>query len=147
MLVSHGAAADAARCGRAPTIKIIAESNSNANSATAVDFVFIADKAVLPLLDGLTAADYFARKDALQASLVNSIHVVSLEIPPAIILEPKRVRGCFAGAFIFANYLSPGAHRLAITSASPAELRLGPYNFTWSPIPPRDNPAKHRSIP
>ena len=136
MLVVHGAAADAARCGRAPTIKIIAESNSNANSATAVDFVFITDKAVLPLFAGLTAADYFGRKDALQASLVKSIHVVSLEIPPVSIVEPMRVRGCFAGAFIFANYLSTGAHRLPLISTSPAVLRLGPYDFTWSPIRP-----------
>lgn len=118
-------AAKAATCIRAPALKIVAEADMNDNSAVALDRVFVVDHVALPLLAGLSAGEWFEQKAALQNGLATAVQIVALEIPPAMVLSPalpSRPR-CFAAVFAFANYRSPGAHRLSL-DASAVELRL-----------------------
>ena len=91
------------------TISITADVNANQNNATALDIVFVYDQAAVSL-SPKTGPEWFAQKDALAVGLGDAIDVVSLQVPPATVINdvplPKRARKALA-VFAYANYMSP----------------------------------------
>ena len=125
LLATSACAAQPGICVRAPSLSIVAEPDMNDNSAVALDLVFITERAALPLIEGLSARDYFARKAAVQGELVAALQIVALQLPTGLVMKPvlpARPK-CFAAIFAFANYRSEGSHRLSL-DASTVELRL-----------------------
>ncbi len=115
-------------------LMIAADPNANANSAIALDIVFVRDKQTLEKLLVVPAASWFATRAELQRTFPEALIVRSLELVPSQTLrltEAELGSPRVAGVLLFANYLSPGEHRLRLpTLRNGALVRLGPAEFT-----------------
>jgi hypothetical protein len=89
------------------SVSIVATENANENSLTAVDIVLIDDAKLLSALPK-NAPEWFDKKTSLLASLGQSIEVVSLQIPPAALVDVKLPKGIFKVARVisYANYIN-----------------------------------------
>lgn len=107
-------------------LQVIAEADANQTTATALDLVFVYDKTAIPLLPK-SGPEWFSKKKSIVASQPGNFDVVSLEVPPGMIIDaplPKRSNRS-VGAFIFANYLSrDGQFPVNLTTYTSAEIHL-----------------------
>ena len=117
---------------RAPTttlssLRVAAPPGANLDSATALDLVFVYDKNSIALLPK-TGPEWFAQKQALLNGLGPSIEVVSLQVPPATVVDPVRLpkrAGDAVAVYGFADYLSAdGQARCDITQFRHAVIWL-----------------------
>lgn len=90
-------------------IKVVAEMSANQNMATALDIVFVFDQNAVPLMPK-TGPDWFANKAALLANLSSGLSIVSLQLPPASLIEPALPKGHekAIAVYSYTNYLSEG---------------------------------------
>ena len=91
-----------------------AANDANGNSAVAIDLVLAKDAAALESLETLPAAKWFAMRTDLQKTFPDTLAVMRFELVPSqtVKLDEKQLDSQRAlGAFIFANYASPGEHR------------------------------------
>lgn len=107
--------------------------NMNESSAVMVDFVFVFDKDSLNEIKGLTAAQWFAKKQQYISDLQmsNKIQVYSKEVVPGnreFIRGFKPVRRP-TEVIIFSNYLSSGDHRVALDDYCSLQVTLGESDF------------------
>jgi type VI secretion system protein len=107
-------------------LRIVAEPDANQYAAAAVDLVFVYDKTLIPLLPK-SGPEWFAKKKSIIANQPGNFVVVSLEVPPGMIVDaplPKK-SGQPMGAFLFANYIGKdGQFPVNLTSFTAAEIRL-----------------------
>lgn len=107
-------------------LRIVAAADANQGMATAIDLVFVYDKSLIPLLPK-SGPEWFDKKKSIVANQPANFVVVSLEVPPGMIVEaplPKR-SGQPMGAFLYANYLGrDGQFPINLTSFTAAEIRL-----------------------
>lgn len=114
-------------------IEVAAALGANANTATALDVVFVFDPAALPLLPK-TGPEWFEHKAALAGGLANAIEVVSVQVPPAAALTlPLPARHARAiGVYSFANYVAPAGQPVAnLTPFRQVTLRLAPERIDY----------------
>ena len=108
-------------------VRVAAPPGANLDSATALDLVFVYDKNSVALLPK-TGPEWFAQKQALLNGLGLSIDVVSLQVPPATVVDPVRLpkrAGDAVAVYGFADYLSAdGQARLDITQFRHAVIWL-----------------------
>jgi len=109
------------------SIAVIAQTQANLDSATALDVLFVYDSSVLPLLPANGPA-WFAQKPGLTNTLGNTVDVVSLQVPPpyrlAAIDLPARYRHAIR-VVAYANYLAPaGQAPINLTTFKHATLTL-----------------------
>ncbi|MGI4859968.1 MAG: hypothetical protein ACRYHA_24195 [Janthinobacterium lividum] len=95
----------------------IATPDANRNSPVAIDVALISNHDALEKVVALTAAQWFASRADLGATFPQGIRYRSWEIVPGQTLAVDK--RAFAGsrviaALVFANYGTPGAHRLRI---------------------------------
>jgi type VI secretion system protein len=129
-----------AGCSSAPpktaigSIKIVAETGANQNTATALDIVFVYDTTSASLLPK-TGPDWFDKKAALMNGLAKGVDVVSLQIPPAMIVDvplPKRYDDAI-GVYSFANYIDAAGQPVGnLTPYKKMTIRLTPDNVVYS---------------
>ncbi len=120
------------------TIAIDVAPNANADNAVAVDLVLIHDPTLLPSFGEMPAANWFKNRDQLKLANPTGIEVQSFEVVPGQRGPRYGVRGRGAdalGAFVFANYDTPGPHRARIDGIPAVLLRLGEKDFTVAPQP------------
>lgn len=107
-------------------LRIVAEVDANQTMATALDLVFVYDKTLIPLLPK-SGPEWFAKKKSIVANQPASFVVVSLEVPPGMVMNaplPKRSSQAW-GVFLFANYLGKeGQFPVSLGSFTSAEIRL-----------------------
>ncbi len=109
------------------SIRVAAPPGANLNSSTALDLVFVYNTANVAMLP-ITGPEWFKQKVSLQSGLAKGIDVVSLQIPPATVVDPvplpKRY-GKAVAVFAFANYLSKdGQARNDVTAFKHAVIWL-----------------------
>jgi type VI secretion system protein len=98
-------------------VTLSAAPGANQNSPVAVDVVMVLDEAMLGRLAELPASKWFGARADLQKTFPQSLSYRSWELVPG---QTLRVPGAtfgsprVAGVFIFANYATPGAHRLRV---------------------------------
>ena len=98
-------------------VTLSAAPGANQNSPVAVDVVMVLDEAMMGRLAELPAAKWFGARADLQKTFPQSLSYRSWELVPG---QTLRVPGAtfgsprVAGVFIFANYATPGAHRLRV---------------------------------
>ena len=114
------------------SIRVAAPPGANLNSATALDLVFVYNTPNVAMLPS-TAPEWFAQKASLQSGLAQGIDVVSLQVPPATVIDPvalpKRY-GKAVAVFAFANYLSKdGQARSDVTAFKHAVIWLPQPKF------------------
>lgn len=99
------AACSAPPKSRLRSLDVVAASDANQNSATALDLVFVYDAAALARLPD-TGPEWFESSGALSEELGNAIDIVALQIPPASVFSlPISSRHDQAIAvFIYSNY-------------------------------------------
>ena len=108
-------------------IQVVSMPDANQTSSTRVDIVFIYKpelKAMLPK----KANEWFARKDEFHANLWRDMDIVSLEVPPAYVIDPVKLPQRYGSALqvtVFANYLSKRGRRpLDLTGRTKPRLTL-----------------------
>ncbi len=115
-------------------LMVAADAEANANSAIALDIVFVRDQQTLEKLLLVPAARWFATREEWLRSFPAALTVRSLELVPSQTLrltEAELGSPRVAGVLLFANYLSPGEHRLRLpTLRDGALVQLGPVEFT-----------------
>lgn len=120
-------------------LMIAADPDANANSAIALDVVFVRDNQTLEKLQVIPATRWFATRQELQRTFPEALIVHSLELVPSQTLrltEAELGSPRVAGVLLFANYFSPGEHRLRLPVLKNGVLiRLGPAEFTATAHP------------
>jgi type VI secretion system protein len=98
-------------------VTLSAAAGANQNSPVAVDVVMVFDDEMMARLADLPAAKWFGARADLQKTFPQSVAYRSWELVPG---QTLRVPGSnFAGprvvgVFIYANYATPGAHRIRV---------------------------------
>lgn len=128
-----------AGCGSTPkteveSIQVVAESNANQNTATALDIVFVYDATSAGMLPK-TGPEWFDKKAGLISGLAKGIDVVPLQIPPEMTVDvplPKRYAKAI-GVYSYANYLEPAGQPMGnLTPYKQMTIRLAPDNVVYS---------------
>ena len=99
------------------SVSIYAEPDANNNSATSVDLVLVYNQELGKTIGQLTASKYFASAQQLLLDNPTLIDVWRWELVPGQIVdnfEPSQDKGDAFSGFVFANYLTPGAHRIKV---------------------------------
>lgn len=103
-------------------------SQSNNNSAVALDLVIVYDKGLIDKFLSMSATEYFKKKRQLTLDYPVQIQVKNWEIAPSQTINPYRVHYAHPvpeAAFIYANYGTPGEHRLRVGDQTGIQLILG----------------------
>jgi type VI secretion system protein len=98
-------------------VTFTASDDANNNSPVAVDVVLVSDAAMLARLAEMPASKWFAARDDLVSTFPKNLRYHSWEIVPSqhVDVSGDTFAGSrVAGAFVFANYQDPGAHRARI---------------------------------
>jgi type VI secretion system protein len=103
-------------------VTLSATDDVNNNTPVAVDIVLVSDPALLARIAELPASKWFAGREDFVRTYPKDVRYRSWEMVPGFQID---VRGddAFAGprvsgAFVFANYQDPGAHRVRIEKFS-----------------------------
>ena len=109
---------------------------ANNNNPVPMDFVMVLDKKLIKDMAKLSAKDWFDRRVQIQRDYPNLTEIVSWEWVPgqhtgtiSIEVNPKA-----QGAFLFANYLTPGDNRAAVDVHVPVVVNLLEEGFTVQPL-------------
>lgn len=125
------------------SIQLTADRDANGNRPVAVDLVIVYDRGMIGALSGLTAAEWFDRKDQFGRDFENGFAVMGWEMVPENSLpettigegQLKNAEGETAQAgFLFARYATPGAHRARLESRSGLRVTLGRDGFTLETV-------------
>lgn len=126
-------------------VQVRASSDANGFSATRLDLVFVYDPGVVDALQSATAAEWFSRKRQFLLDFPEGIGVKSWEVVPSStlgtwevpedLLENPAGDPAVAG-FVFADYLSPGAHRARLETHLGLRIELMRDDFTLTPFNP-----------
>lgn len=103
------------------SIVVAADEDANGNSPVAIDIVLALDQTMVESLLTMSASKWFATKGDVQRTFAKSITVFSYEIVPrqSVKLNHQALSANkILGAFVFADYSTPGDHRqrLALNS-------------------------------
>lgn len=121
------------------SVTISAANDANLNSPVALDVVLLKDDAALNMLVALPAAKWFATRGEIEKTFPQAITYKSYEVTPGQILRlaasdfgTTRV----AGVLMFADYLTPGEHRIRVDQLQGTVLvQLGAKDFTVTAQP------------
>ncbi|ACC75056.1 hypothetical protein PPMP20_01110 [Paraburkholderia phymatum] len=98
-------------------VTLSASDEVNNNSAVAVDVVLVSDDAMLARVAEMPASKWFTGRSDLVRTYPKNLRYRSWEIVPGQHVEVSGDEFAgprVAGAFVFANYEGPGAHRVRI---------------------------------
>lgn len=115
-------------------VLVSAADDANGDSPVAVDLVLVKDETLLPRFAELTAAKWFAGKADLLNTYPQGLRYEGWEVVPGqhLNVPGQKLEGPrVAGAFVFARYAAPGAHRARVDGFSGRLLiRLENKGFT-----------------
>ena len=101
---------------------------TNLDTAIALDFVVVYDDALASNLLKLSASAYFTQKKQLIRDNPMGMDIYSWELVPGQVINPTPIKMTQpiprAGIF-YANYLTPGDHRVKIGSETGVKVILG----------------------
>lgn len=123
------------------SVTIAAANDANLNSPVALDVVVLKDDASLNMLAGLPAAKWFATRGEMEKTFPQAINYKSFEVAPGQTLRiaasdfgTARV----AGVLMYADYLTPGEHRVRVDQLQGTVLvQLGARDFTVTAQSPK----------
>jgi type VI secretion system protein len=140
---------------RLQSIDIALDADANTHTATAVDLLIVYKMDILKTLMKLPAREYYASADQIRRDYPDMMDVWHWELTPgqSIVNYPITLRGDeAAGAVIFADYLTPGDHRIRLGSFEHLHVRLRRNDFCIleqgcppAAIPGPVNPSDNRS--
>lgn len=104
----------------------------NSNAPVDAHLIIIYDDGVLGQVSAMTADQYFAAEDQLRKDHANDIDIVEWEIVPGQEMDSESISMSKAygkGAFVFARYTTPGAHREGLADEQEITLHLDEKDF------------------
>ena len=108
-------------------VSIYTEPDANQNSAIAVDLVIIYDLELVKMLGQMSAAKYFASSSQLLLDNPTLLDIWHWELVPGQIVQdftPPQEQGDAFAAYVFANYLTPGDHRVKVSPEGNVKILL-----------------------
>lgn len=99
------------------SVSIYATPEANQNSAIAVDLVIVHNLELLKTIGKMSAAKYFSSVRQLLLDNPSLLDIWHWELVPGQMVAgfiPGQCTGAAYGAYVFANYLTPGDHRLKV---------------------------------
>jgi type VI secretion system protein len=116
------------------TLAIAVSTQANLDTPIAVDAVLVRNTQLLDALLDLPSAKWFSQRDQWRRDHPDDLTVVSYEVVPGqqIAAAPFAFGGKRgAGVVVFANYQTPGAHRIRLdTGPANALLQLGDQDLS-----------------
>jgi type VI secretion system protein len=109
------------------SVTIYTAPDANQNSATAVDLVIIYDEELVKMLGQMTAAKYFSSSRQLLLDNPSLLDIWHWELVPGQVVQdfaPPQERGDSYAAFVFANYITPGNHRIRVSPKGIVKILL-----------------------
>lgn len=109
------------------SVSIYAEPDANQNSAIAVDLVMIYDEELVKTLGKMSASTYFDSSKQLLLDNPTLLDIWHWELVPGQIVqdfEPPQDKGDAFAAFVFANYLTAGDHRVKVAPTGVVKILL-----------------------
>lgn len=129
---------------RAPgwqSLVVSADKGANRDTPTAVDIVFVRDKALVEPMAAMPASRWFATRSDLLRTSPQGLSVISLEVVPAQSLRvPSSAWTDSKGltCLVFADYPTPGEHRERLLLDHPGYVvQLGATGFKAAEAPRR----------
>ena len=106
--------------------------NANGNAPIPIDLVLVGTNDLVPTIMGLTAAEWFNRKAQLLRDAPTDLRAESFEVVPGSTIAPRDVDRTPRpkAAILFANYQTPGAHRIRLVTQEDAVVHAGARDFT-----------------
>ena len=117
-------------------MSIRAAADANFGNPVEVDVVAVYDAALAEQLASLSAAQWFERKPQMLVRWSRQgLEAWSFEVPPGTLLSGPQAVIYDEGArelFLFAQYFSPGEHRVRLAPGRALEVTLAAEGFTVS---------------
>jgi type VI secretion system protein len=117
---------------------VIAADNANLNTPIAFDVAVVLEEPILAKLVELPASKWFAARADLAKTFPKGLVYRSWELAPGQTLRiPEGTFGAarVAGVLLFADYLTPGEHRIRVEQLrGRIMVQLGPREFTASAL-------------
>ncbi|HQS84124.1 MAG: hypothetical protein B7Y25_04345 [Alphaproteobacteria bacterium 16-39-46] len=111
---------------------------ANLDTAIAMDLLVVYEDGLVDTLFKKSALDYFENKEQILRDNPGQIDVWSWEVVPGQVVAPRSIvmtQPIPRGAVVFANYLTPGDHRIRLGKELAVQIKLGPKDFSLSPVP------------
>ena len=132
-------------CGGAPkpkpevflkVVNIKVDTNANQNSAVAMDLVIIYNKDLIGHILALSASKYFKQKEQLMRDYPGELHAQEWEIIPGQLVPRTLIhmKPLPMGAIFFANYGTPGDHRIRLGKEKSVLITLARDNFSLAEV-------------
>ena len=121
----------AAACADKPsamldTVSVTVAPTANDTTPIAIDLIAVRDKALVDKLGALTAAEWFAQREQALRDHPTALGLTSWELVPGQTMRVERPQAEPAWAIlVFANYASPGPHRLRVPDTRTLTLTAG----------------------
>jgi type VI secretion system protein len=122
-------------------LTVVASPDANLNTPVALDIVQVRDDAMLAVISAMPASKWFASRADMAKTFPDGLSIQSLEVPPGMTI--KLGANAFApvrqiGAFVFADYLTPGEHRAKVDQLhGDIVVRLDARSFSVSAAKPQ----------
>jgi type VI secretion system protein len=120
------------------TLAVNISADANQNTPVAFDFVEINDKDLTKDAAKMTASDWFQKRGQIREDYPkpSSISVQSWEWVPGQVVPALQIpmRRAPRAILVFANYSTPGAHRIRIDPKKSAALVFGREDITMEPL-------------
>ena len=128
--------------GNPPPVRFLLEAvvsrRANLNSPVPIAVVAATDQKLFEKILAMNAKQWFEQRDQLRRDYPGGVAFTEWEwefvpgqAPPLTVIE---VDGRSAGAVIFANYRTPGDHRLRIGPQRKLRIELGDDDFAVTPL-------------
>lgn len=114
------------------TISIMLDADANENSATSVDLIVVYDKALVKSLMGMDSKKYFANLNQIRRDYPEMVDIWHWELTPGQVVTnyPITLRECTPlGAVIYADFYSPGDHRIRLGSSENIHVQVKRLDF------------------
>jgi type VI secretion system protein len=119
------------------TVKVNISEQANNNNPVAVDLVLVQSKKLFKELMKISASEWFEKRNQYRLDYPKEIglNAGSWEWVPGqfVKLEPMPFKYKVAGGLVFANYLTPGAHRAVIDPGKTVVITLGAEDLVVKP--------------
>ena len=130
-----GCSVPQALCFRPDAVRSVdlrAASDANDDRPVAVDLVFARDEAAASALSGLSAREYFSRREQLLADHPDGLAASSWELVPGQhVAGADTAASCgLVATYLFADYGTPGVHRLRLNQTGTVAVMLGPDDLS-----------------
>lgn len=121
------------------SVTVVAADGANLNSPVALDIVLLKDDATLNIVTAMSAAKWFSSRSDIEKTFPLGISYRSMEVVPGQKLKiPTETLGSerLMGVLVFADYLTPGEHRMRIEQLQgDIVVQLGVRTFLVTALP------------